>query len=199
MDSNSTQFAAINTATGTTIPSLLPTLVSGRVPAVVQSIDAAVRTKLDATQPDYAPAKAGDEMALPTATLTALFADADVADLLALIAEKFDASDDLAVATIAAATRDAILDRVLAANHDDAGSVGKLLQFLDAAISGRLATAGYTPPDNAAAVAAQAAAESADGKLNAGRLAKIDGTLQVGTPYSWEDADESYEVTINEV
>jgi hypothetical protein len=40
---------------------------------------------------------------------------------------------------MAAAVRDAVLNRVVAGNHDDTGTVGKLLQFLDATISSRLA------------------------------------------------------------
>lgn len=53
-----------------------------------------------------------------------------------------------------------ILDRVVAGNHDTAGTVGKLLQNLDALISSRLASAGYTAPDNAgiSTAATQAAA-----------------------------------------
>jgi hypothetical protein len=56
---------------------------------------------------------------------------------------------DLTVAAIAAACRDAILNRVLGGNHDTAGTPGKLIQNLDAAVSSRLATSGYTAPDNA--------------------------------------------------
>lgn len=44
---------------------------------------------------------------------------------------------DLSVQAIAAACRDAILDRVLAGNHDTASTAGKLLQNLDAAVSSR--------------------------------------------------------------
>jgi hypothetical protein len=40
--------------------------------------------------------------------------------------------------------RDAILNRVLAGNHDTAGTVGKLLQFLDALVSSRLPAGNVT-------------------------------------------------------
>lgn len=112
-------------------------LVNGHISASVAEIDAAVRVILDAVQPDYAPAKAGDEMALPNSTLTALFSDADVADLVNQIIAQFDQAEDLLPQQIAAATRDAILDRLLAGNHDTAGTVGNVLQFLDALISSR--------------------------------------------------------------
>ena len=48
--------------------------------------------------------------------------------------------DDLTLAAIGNASRDAILDRLLSGNHDIAGTVGKLLQHLDAAISSRHAS-----------------------------------------------------------
>lgn len=101
------------------------------------SLNAAQRVQLAATQPDYAPAKAGDEMALPNSTLTALFSDADVADLVNQIVAQFDGASDLPIATIASATRDAILDRLLSGNHDTVGTVGNVLQFLDVLLSSR--------------------------------------------------------------
>lgn len=119
-------------------------------------------------------AKAGDAMALTSTILTQLFADADVTDLVNQIAAKFDGVDDLPIQTIANASRDAILNRVLAGNHDTAGTVGKLLQFLDALISSRLASASYTAPDNSGIASAKTAAESADGKLTTGRLSRVD-------------------------
>jgi hypothetical protein len=54
------------------------------------------------------------------------------------IADKLQADfnlDDLTIAAIAAATRDAILNRVLASNHDTAGTPGKLLQNADATLA----------------------------------------------------------------
>jgi len=48
--------------------------------------------------------------------------------------------DDLTLAAIGNASRDAILDRLLSGNHDIAGTVGKLLQHLDAAITSRHAS-----------------------------------------------------------
>jgi len=56
---------------------------------------------------------------------------------------------DLSVTAIATACRDALLNRTLAGNHDAAGTVGKLLQFLNAAIDSRMAASAYTAPDNA--------------------------------------------------
>ncbi|MCR9200427.1 MAG: hypothetical protein NXI04_17465 [Planctomycetaceae bacterium] len=112
-------------------------LVNGRISANVGAVESTIRVVLAAAQPDYAPAQAGDEMALPAATLAELFSDADVTDLVNQIVAKFDGADDLPVQQIATETRDAILNRVLAANHETAGSVGKVLQFLDALVSSR--------------------------------------------------------------
>lgn len=58
-----------------------------------------------------------------------------MAAIVAKLAASFPDLDDLTLEAIGAAARDAILDRVLADNHDVAGSVGKILQdaALDAA------------------------------------------------------------------
>lgn len=84
-------------------------------------------------------AQAGDAMALTSGERTTLAAAIEAAiineldgtavmqAIADLIADDMTTTD-LTVAAIAAATRNAILDRVLAGNHDDAGSVGKVLQ-----------------------------------------------------------------------
>jgi hypothetical protein len=91
-------------------------------------------------------AAAGDAMTLTAQTIidlaaameAAIINELDGTAVMQAIADLI-ASDmtttDLTVAAIAAATRDVLLDRVLAGNHDLAGSVGKLLQNCDAPIS----------------------------------------------------------------
>lgn len=112
-------------------------------------------------------AQAGNAMALTSGERTTLAAaieaaiinELDGAAVMQAIADLI-ASDmtttDLTVAAIASACRDAILDRVLNGNHDTAGTPGKLLQNADVATSTRLATAGYTAPDNASITAIKA-------------------------------------------
>lgn len=121
-------------------------------------------------------AKAGDAMALTAGERTTLAAaleaaminDVDGQALMEaianLVANEIEGSG-LAVETIAAAARDAILNRELSGNHDSAGTVGKLIQYLDAAISSRLASTSYSAPDNSGIAAAKSAAESANDKL----------------------------------
>jgi hypothetical protein len=91
------------------------TLTSGERTALAAAIEAAIINELDGT-----------------AVMQAI-ADLIAGDMT---------TGDLSVQAIAAATRDAVLNRVLASNHETAGSVGKLLQFLDAAISSRSTYAG---------------------------------------------------------
>lgn len=130
--------------------------------------------------------------ALSSTVLTELFADADVTDLVNQIAAKFDAVDDLPIATIASAVRDAILNRILAGNHDTPGSVGKglqdtLIQATSAASSASSASSSAataaTQASSAASSAATAATQSsaANAKLTTERLALIDGVAQKGT------------------
>ena len=123
--------------------------------------------------------------ALSSTVLTQLFADADVTDLVNQIAEKFDGVDDLPIATIAGAVRDAILNRVLAGNHDTAGTPGKILQDTltqaSASASSAATAATQSSSANSNSAAAKSAAESVDGKLSAGRLSLIDGAAQKGT------------------
>lgn len=90
----------------------------------------------------------GSEMALPNATLTALFADADVAALIASITAMFDGAGDLPIQTIAAQSAAATVAAIVAN-----GSIMTLLSD---------------------ASDAAAAAESVDGKLTGGRLSKLD-------------------------
>ena len=106
---------------------------------------------------------AGDQMSLTSTILTQLFADADVADLVNQIVAKFDEVGDLPIATIAATTRDAILNRLLAGNHDTAGTMGKIIQDILTQATG-----------------AKTSSDSADAKLTNGRLTKIDGAAQTG-------------------
>jgi hypothetical protein len=89
-------------------------------------------------------ARVGSAMTLTSEQVTALVAaiEAEIADdatgqaikqaIVAKLLENLPDLDDLTVAAIASAaataTRDAILNRVLAGNHDTTGSVGKLLQ-----------------------------------------------------------------------
>jgi hypothetical protein len=96
------------------------------------------RVKLDTSQPDYAPAKAGDAMAITEAARLALVAAIEVElatdeALMQAIADKlaeaFDI-EELSIAAIANATGTYMLNAVLAGNFDIAGSVGKKLQAL---------------------------------------------------------------------
>lgn len=92
-------------------------------------------------------AKAGDEMALTSSVLTSLFTDTDTAALVNAIIARVESDldgADLSTAAIAVAVRNELLNRVLSGNHETAGSVGKILQFLDAAISGRQAAGNVT-------------------------------------------------------
>lgn len=84
-------------------------------------------------------AVAGDAMALTAGAQSSLVSaievelanDATGQQLMQAIADKLAAEfdiEELGLATIAVACRDAILDRVLAGNHDTAGTPGKLLQ-----------------------------------------------------------------------
>lgn len=97
----------------------------------------------------------GSEMALPTATLTALFSDADVAALITSITGLFDNAGDLPIQTIAAQAAAATVNALVA--------------------NGTFATL------VADASAGKIAAQSSDGKLTAGRLGKLD-SLTFTTP-----------------
>jgi hypothetical protein len=82
--------------------------------------------------------------------------------------------DDLQVAAIATACRDAVLNRLLAGNHDTTGTLGKLAQNLDATITSRLASSSYTAPLDATATkaAARAAIDDYDPPTNAEMTAR---------------------------
>lgn len=97
----------------------------------------------------------GSEMALPTATLTALFSDADTAALITSITGLFDNAGDLPIQTIAAQAAAATVN-ALVAN-------GTFTTLVSDASAGKIA------------------AQSADGKLTAGRLGKLD-SLTFTTP-----------------
>jgi hypothetical protein len=116
-------------------------VTSRAAPGDAMTLTAGQRVKLDASQPDYAPAKAGDAMVLTDAARLALAAaiEAELMDegtggaFMAAIAEKlaeeFDI-EELSIAAIANATGTYMLNAVLAGNFDIAGSVGKKLQAL---------------------------------------------------------------------
>lgn len=89
----------------------------------------------------------GSEMTLSSAVLAALFSDTDTAALVDAIIARIESDldgADVSVAAIAVAVRDAILNRLLAGNHDTAGSVGKFLQNLDVLLSTRATPAQVT-------------------------------------------------------
>ena len=77
---------------------------------------------------------------LAAAVEAALVDDGDATALLQAIADKFTAEfdiEEITLAAVAGAVRDAILDRVLTGNHNTNGTVGMVLQYLDALISSR--------------------------------------------------------------
>jgi hypothetical protein len=89
----------------------------------------------------------GSEMSLTSAVLAALFSDTDTAALVDSIIARIETDldgADVSVAAIAVAVRDAVLNRLLAGNHDTAGTVGKLLQNLDVLMSSRATPAQVT-------------------------------------------------------
>jgi hypothetical protein len=130
--------------------------------------------QLHASQPDYAPAKAGDEMALTSAQLSAIVAaiEAEIADDATGEAVKQAIIDKLLENGNAA--RDAVLNRVLSGNHDVAGSLGKLLQSITEARLAELdpanlpATADAAAADAAAAKTAAQAAKAVTDKIDSG-------------------------------
>lgn len=86
----------------------------------------------------------GDQMTLTAGAQTSLVAaiEAEIADdqtgaaikqaIVDKLIENLPDLDDLTLAAIGNAARDAILDRVLSGNHDTAGSAGQLLQDINA-------------------------------------------------------------------
>lgn len=185
---------------------------------LAEILAATITARLDASQPDYAPARAGDEMTLPNSTLTALFSDADVTDLVNQIVANFDGAEDLAPNQIAALTRDAILDRVLPGNHETNNTVGKILQFLDAAISSRSSHAApdltnldapissrssHAAPDLSnldapiSSRSTPAQVTAAAGAVTVAGYAAGLTPLREDQTYTFSDFDESYPVTIS--
>lgn len=80
---------------------------------------------------------------------------------------------DASVATMSTDTRNAILNRVLAGNHDTAGTVGKLLQNLDVLLSTR-----STPAEVTAALdAISATALARFATVNTGQVAAAAGSV----------------------
>lgn len=144
-----TQAASANTKADTILArtNLIPD-----APAAVGSamtLEAAVVT---AIRVGLSTLQAGDSM-----TLTA----GERAAIIAKLVEDLPDLEGLNLAAIASACRDEILNRVLASNHEMAGSVGKLLQ--DASTQAATA-ATQAASANTAAGAAKTAAESADTK-----------------------------------
>jgi hypothetical protein len=118
-----------------------------------------------------------------------------IVDLIYAVVQLTDAS----VSTMSVDTRNAILNRVLAGNHTTSGTVGLLLQFLDALISSRLAPA----------TAGRPLTVSADGKVNAvldsATAAQVDNienasgyllAIQAGACTDPQTASETYTITI---
>ncbi len=93
-----------------------------------------------ATAGDAMTLTAGERTTLAAAIEAAIINDLDGNAVMQAIADLIAddmTTGDLSVQAIASAVRDAILDRVLAGNHDTAGTAGKLLQNADAAVSTR--------------------------------------------------------------
>lgn len=89
----------------------------------------------------------GSEMGLTSSVLASLFSDTDTTALVNAIIARVESDldgADLSTAAIAVAVRNEILNRVLSGNHETAGTVGKVLQFLDATVSGRMAAGNVT-------------------------------------------------------
>jgi hypothetical protein len=136
------------TATGFAVPGSAMALTSGERTTLAAAIEAAIINELDGT-----------------AVMQA------IADLIA----SDMTTGDLSVVAIATATRDAILNRVLAGNHDTASTVGLLLQYLDATISSRHASGAAVAKSPATLAAADVTGNlPADVKAwNAGALPTI--------------------------
>jgi hypothetical protein len=169
----STRMASYTQPTGflaATFPATVSSYAGGAVASVSAGVtlDAAQRVKLDASQPDYAPAKAGAAMALTPAERIAtavaieleLVNDTTNGDFMQTIADKLAAEFDIEEVGLVA-IRDAMLNRVLPGNHDTANTVGAFLQRLDAAVSTRMATFVYVAPDNAGIANAASSAAGA--------------------------------------
>jgi hypothetical protein len=119
-------------------------------------------------------AVAGDAMTLSAAVLAALFSDTDTTALVNAIIARVESDldgSDLSVAAIAnaaaTAARDAILNRVLAGNHDVVGSLGKLAQSLPA-----YGTVNTTTPPTVEAIADAVLDEATSGHQTAGTAGK---------------------------
>ena len=158
MDSNSTKLSSILDDTENAIPALFPINfasllinVSGHITrcTTVDTVTdkagytiSGTKTTLDALND----IPAGSAMALTSGERTTLAAAIEAAiineldgnavmqAIADLIADDMT-TGDLSVQAIASACRDAILDRVLAGNHDAANTTGKLIQDIDNALS----------------------------------------------------------------
>jgi hypothetical protein len=86
------------------------------------------------------PLTSGERTTLAAAIEAAIINELDGKAVMQAIADLIAGdmtTGDLSVQAIASAVRDAILNRVLAGNHDTTGTPGKLMQSIDAAISSR--------------------------------------------------------------
>lgn len=170
------QFEETAVVTGTTTPSRTYRFNwSARIVAIERGTNGAL-TSLGATAPanwiNGASIATDARTAIATAVEAAFLNDGDgqqfISSMQATVQALFDSGVDVPITTIANAVRDAILNRVLATNHEVAGSVGKLLQFLDAFISSRMATFVYTVPPTSAAIADAVWDEQRTGHVNPG-------------------------------
>jgi hypothetical protein len=179
-----------------------------------------VAENLDA--PVSACAEPGDEMAMTAAQVIALVAaiEAEIVDdetgeavkqaIIDKLLENLPDIDDLTLSAIASACapacRDAILDRVLAGNHDAAGTPGKLLQTIQQNVGGlngevmRGTNGAYTgTPPTADAIGTNAAAKvlaapanklatNATGQVEASNMRGTNGAY-TGTPPTVQQID----------
>jgi hypothetical protein len=104
--------------------------IPGTVGSLLQNVDVATSTR--ATAGDTMAVSAGDVATIVAAVEAGIADDATGEAIKQAIIDKLLENlpdiDELTLAAIAGATRDAILDRPLAGNHDTSGSVGQLLQ-----------------------------------------------------------------------
>jgi len=144
------------------------TAVRSELATELARIDAAITSR----------AAPGAQMTLTAGQVTTIVAaiEAEIADdntgaaikqaIVDKLLENLPDIDDLTLSAIATAARDAVLNRVLAGNHDGAGTLGKILQSITEARLAELDAANLpAAADTAAsdATAAKTAAQSAKG------------------------------------
>jgi hypothetical protein len=135
----------------------------GSVVGAVGSVTGAVTVGTNNDKTGYA-LTAGQVTSLAAALEAAIINELDGTAVMQAIADLIAAdmtTGDLTVQAIASAVRDAVLNRVLASNHDVNGSVGKVLQDIlgdTAALDSRIAGTIRTAADDVTAETAQTAA-----------------------------------------